>query len=115
MNRSEPSRGEIWLTSFDPIVGHEQSGSRPALVLSVDKFNHGPADLVLVAPVTSKDKHQPWHVPLSPPEGGVTTASFILVEAVRSISKQRLKERWGTVSAATLAQVEMRLRVLLKL
>ena len=46
MTPPKPSRGEIWFLNLDPAQGHEQSGSRPALVVSVDPFNHGPADMV---------------------------------------------------------------------
>jgi len=48
----EPFRGEVWDLNLDPIVGREQAGSRPALILSVDLFNQGPAELVVVIPVT---------------------------------------------------------------
>ena len=51
---AEARRGEIWWVDLDPTRGHEQAGRRPALVLSVDAFNHGPAGLVVVVPVSSK-------------------------------------------------------------
>jgi mRNA interferase MazF len=41
-----PNRGEVWLVDLNPIRGREQAGRRPALVVSVDEFNNGPADLV---------------------------------------------------------------------
>src|SRR5580700_10753385 len=62
MSASEPSRGDVWSINLDPTLGREQAGTRPALVVSVDKFNHGPADLILVLPITSKDKKQPIRV-----------------------------------------------------
>ena len=49
-------RGEIWMIDFDPTRGHEQAGRRPALVVSDDVFNAGPAGLVMVLPVTTKPK-----------------------------------------------------------
>jgi mRNA interferase MazF len=48
MSASEASRGDVWSINLDPTLGREQAGTRPALVLSVDKFNHGPADLLIV-------------------------------------------------------------------
>ena len=75
MSARQPCRGDIWSVSFDPTLGREQAGTRPALVLSVDKFNHGPADLVVVLPITSKDKRQPMHVQVSPSEGGLKLTS----------------------------------------
>jgi mRNA interferase MazF len=115
MSASEPSRGDVCSINLDPTVGHEQEGARPALVVSVDKFNHGPADLVVVLPITSRDGKQPIHVSVKPPEGGLSKLSFIKCEDIRSVSKQRLRQFYGTVSAQTMAEVEKRLRVLLAL
>lgn len=110
-----PSRGEVWLVDLSPVRGHEQGGTRPALVVSVDPFNHGPADLVVVAPLTTRDKRVPFHVKLSPPEGGVKSVSFIKCEDVRSISKERLVQRLGKIEPENMAAVEERLRILLGL
>ncbi len=110
-----PSRGEIWFLNLDPTQGREQAGSRPALVISVDAFNHGPADLVVVLPVTFVAKGIPFHVAVSPPEGGVRQPSFIKCEDVRSVSRSRLRERWGRIGQQTMAAVEDRLRILMAL
>jgi mRNA interferase MazF len=115
MSASEPSRGDVWTINLHPTVGREQAGTRPALVVSVDKFNHGPADLVVVLPITSKNKNQPIHVPVKPPEGGLSMVSFVKCDDIRSVSKQRLKQFYGTVSAQTMAEVEKRIRILLNL
>jgi mRNA interferase MazF len=115
MSASEPSRGDVWSMNLDPTVGREQAGTRPALIVSVDKFNRGPADLIVVLPITSKDKKQPIHVPVKPPEGGLSMLSFIKCDDIRSVSKQRLKQFCGAVSAQTMAEVEKRIRILLNL
>ena len=115
MNIAVPSRGEIWRVDLNPTRGHEQAGVRPALVVSVDTFNHGPADLVVVLPVTSTLRGIPLHVEISPPEGGVRRRSFIKCEDIRSVAKERLVDRWGAVSARTLHAVEDRMRILLNL
>jgi mRNA interferase MazF len=112
---AHPQRGEIWTADFDPIRGHEQGGQRPALVVSADTFNAGPAGLVVVLPLTTKSKGVRSHVAVDPPEGGLTARSFIKCEDVRSISLARLSRQWGTVTAATLTAVEDRLRILLDL
>jgi mRNA interferase MazF len=111
----DPSRGEIWLVNFDPTRGHEQSGTRPALVVSVNLFNHGPAGLIVLLPITSKQKNIPFHVQVTPPEGGLTQTSYVKCEDVRSVSKDRLLQRFGSVSVPTLAAVEDKLRILLNL
>ena len=95
--------------------GREQAGRRPALVVSTDRFNHGPAGLVVVVPLTTAFKGIPFHVEVEPPEGGVRPRSFVKPEDVRSLSSERLASRWGAVSRGTLAAVEDRLRVLLEL
>jgi mRNA interferase MazF len=112
---STASRGEIWLVGLDSTKGREQAGMRPALVVSVDIFNHGAAELVVVIPITSKAKGIPLHVEVTPPEGGLTMTSFVKCEDVRSISTSRLVRRIGKVSATTIDSVEDRLRILLGL
>jgi mRNA interferase MazF len=108
-------RGEIWLTDLNPVRGREQAGTRPCLVISVDMFNQSPAQLVLILPITSKNKRIASHVKVVPPEGGLTKESFIKCEDVRSISVERLERRYGSVSAETLVAVEERLRILMGL
>jgi mRNA interferase MazF len=112
---TNPSRAEVWLADLNPTRGHEQAGRRPVLIVSDDVFNHGPAGLVIVLPLTSTHRGVPSHVPIMPPEGGLKTPSVILCEAIRSIAKDRLVQQWGTVSPATIAVVEDRLRILLGL
>ena len=115
MTAVAPFRGEVWDINFDPTMGHEQAGIRPALILSQDIFNEGPAELVVVLPITRTERKVRWHVAVGPPEGGLIAASFIQCENVRSVSKQRLKRLRGRIADATLDQVEDRLRILLGL
>jgi mRNA interferase MazF len=109
------SRGEIWLVGLDPTKGREQAGMRPALVVSVDIFNHGAADLIVVIPITSKAKDIPLHVEVTPPDGGLTMISFVKCEDLRSIPTSRLVRRLGKVSTTVIDSVEDRLRILLGL
>jgi mRNA interferase MazF len=113
MNRA--SRGEIWLVNLDPTQGREQAGTRPILIISVDGFNHGAAELVVGVPVTSKAKGIPLHVEINPPEGGLNVKSYAKCEDVRSISTSRLVKKFSTVSAQTIEKVEDRLKILLGL
>jgi len=116
---ADPMRGEIWLADLGTGRGHEQGGQRPVLVVSDDALNAGLAELVMAIPLTSKvgkSKNIPAHIRIDPPEGGLKTPSVILCDQLRTISKERLgKAAWGSVSAATLAEVEKTLRVLLGL
>jgi mRNA interferase MazF len=111
----KPARGEIWLVDLNPTRGHEQAGKRPALVISVDLFNAGPAGLVVVLPITTKDKKIPLHVRINPPEGGIRETSFIKCEDIRSVSTERLLARLGEVSQDTISEIEDRIKILLGL
>ena len=111
----EPLRGEIWLVDLSPTRGHEQAGKRPGLVISVNEFNLGPAELIVVIPVTTKKKDIPFHVEIHPAESGLDHVSYIKCEDVHSISKERLLKRLGKVSSEKVDKVEDRLRILLGL
>jgi mRNA interferase MazF len=106
-------RGEIWLANLNPTIGREQAGMRPVLITSSDFFNQGFAELVFAIPITSKDKGIRSHIAVLPPEGGLTLPSFIMCEAMRSISKQRLVKQLGIISPATMHEVEDTLKILL--
>jgi mRNA interferase MazF len=108
-------RGEIWLVQFDPVVGHEQAGQRPALILSADAFNASPANLVTVVPLTTKPRKLPSRVRIGPPEGGLRAESWVICEQVRTVSKKRLVSRWGSIAPATLRNVSTIVRMLLDL
>lgn len=110
-----PGRGEIWLADLNPVRGHEQAGMRPVLVVSHDVFNRGPADLVIVVPITSRIREIATHVHLNPPEGGLKTPSSCMCEAVRSVSRSRLRKRFGQAETKTMKEVEFALGALLDL
>ena len=103
----EPKAGEIWNVSFDPQLGREQKGIRPALVISHDRFNRLPNGLHIVVPITGTDRGLAYHVPIEPPEGGLTKDSQIMCEQVRSQSSGRFLNRRGTVGHETLGRVRM--------
>jgi mRNA interferase MazF len=110
-----PARGEIWEVDLDPTVGREQSGRRPALIVSDNALNSGPRGLVVVIPVTGTVPGLPTHVPVAPPDGGMTKLSVIMTEQVRAVSKDRLGRRRGAVARVTMDQVDRILRIVLGL
>lgn len=113
---AQPLRGQIWLADLNPTQGHEQAGKRPVLIVSNDIFNRGPAGVVFVLPLTRTDRRIPAHIPIEPPEGGVQMRSYVLCDAIRSITKDRLTSpAWGKVSPATMERVSEMLRVLMDL
>lgn len=113
---ADPKRGEVWMTDLTPARGHEQDGTRPAMILSVDPFNSSKAGLVAVLPITSKKKYSlPAHIPINPPEGGLTLPSVILCDQMRTVSKDRLIRLMGTVQTSTLQAAEPIVRTILGL
>jgi mRNA interferase MazF len=103
------------MVDLGPTRGREQSGMRLALVLSVDKFNHGPADLVIVVPITKTKRAIPTHVMVPAGEAGLTFDSYIKCEDLRSISKDRLVRHMGGVTYPRIESVQKYARLLLGL
>lgn len=94
------SQSEIWLFDPDPIKGNELGKKiRPCFIISNDFMNHGPSELIIVIPITSVDRGIPSHIPINPPDGGVTLRSYALCEQIRSISKLRLIQKLGKVKS----------------
>ena len=99
-----PDRGDVVWLDFNPQAGHEQSGRRPALVLSPAAYN-GKVGLALVCPITSQAKRYPFEVVM--PEG-TAVAGVILADQVKSLDwrarRAKVVERVGPdVTAKTLA------------
>jgi mRNA interferase MazF len=105
-------RGEVVRVQLDPIIGSEQAGERPALVISPDLINdHSP--VILIAAITGQkiDRVYPFEALVEPPDGGLTLRSKVLLMQLRTIDKQRLVGRYGTVSDETMHRVEEALKV----
>lgn len=86
------------------------------LIISNDIFSRGPAGLVFVLPLTRTERRIPAHISIDPPEGGVKERSYVLCDAIRSISKDRLTgSAWGKVSPETMERVGEMLRILMDL
>ena len=67
------NRGDIWLVNLDPVAGHEQGRTRPAIIVSANAFNNGPSQLVTVIPITSKAREGiPIHLHVKRGTGGLT-------------------------------------------
>ena len=109
---THPKRGEIVRVKLDPVVGSEQAGDRPALIISPDLINeHSP--VVLLAALTSQktDRVYPFEVLIAPPEGGLTLRSKVMLMHLRAVDKRRLIGRYGSVSADTMLRVEEALKI----
>lgn len=103
-------KGDVFLASLNPIIGSEQSGTRPVVIVQNNKGNkHSPT--VLVAPITSKinnKKNLPTHVFIKAFDG-VKYDSTILIEQCRVIDKKRLKSYIGTVDKNIIKEIDIAL------
>jgi mRNA interferase MazF len=88
-------QGEIWNIHLDPILGREQGGRRPAVIISGNLLNKY-LDVVIVCPLTSKIKNYKGNLILLPDEkNGLHEKSEVLTFHIRSISKKRLDKKLG--------------------
>ena len=104
-------RGEIYIADLDPVVGSEQGGERPVLVIQNNLGNkHSPTVIVLA--ITSrfhKKRHLPTHVPIE--SGDLSKNSIALAEQVRTIDKSRLIHYVGRASRETMDFIDNALKV----
>ena len=96
-------------------VGAEQAGRRPALIVSTDRHNQGRAPVVLVVPITSRDRGIPTHVVIEASDGGLDRRSVAMCDNLRALDRRRLVGRLGSLSPPVLNAVAHRLRLLLEL
>jgi mRNA interferase MazF len=89
-------RGDIWLVDFGEPVGTEQSGRRPAVIISADRLNESRAGVVIVIPCTTRHRDLPSHVELDPRDSGLDEVSYAKCEDVKSISERRLIAKLGS-------------------
>ncbi len=100
-------RGELYYADLSPVVGSEQGGIRPVLVVQNDIGNkYSPT--VIAAAVTSKINKAklPTHIELPSNEFGLAKDSVILLEQIRTLDKRRLKERIGALPVSTMSKVD---------
>ena len=114
---SHPIRGQIYLVSFDPTVGHEIQKTRPALIIQNDVGNRY-RPITIVAAITSKISAVPYpvEVVVSPSKGnGLKVPSSIRLDQIRSVDRARLAKLVGEVDSRTLAKVDDAIRISLGL
>ena len=100
----EIKRGDIYYAALDPVVGSEQGGTRPVLILQNDTGNKF-SPTVIVAAITGKQKKNlPTHVPVNIP--ALPQNSIVLLEQIRTIDKQRIAEYVSRINNAQMKKVE---------
>jgi len=100
-------RGEIYYADLSPVVGSEQGGVRPVLIVQNDTGNrHSPT--VIAAAITSQTgkARLPTHISVSPLSCGLPKQSIILLEQVRTLDKRRLREHMGKLDETMMKQVD---------
>ena len=100
-------RGEIYRAALDPVVGSEQGGTRPVVVVQNNVGNrYSPTVIVLAVTSRMNKARLPTHIEEPSPIGGLPRDSVILAEQVRTLDKQRLTERLGALPESVMAQVD---------
>ena len=100
-------RGDIFYADLSPVVGSEQGGMRPVLIVQNDTGNrHSPT--VIAAAITSQTgkARLPTHIELNARSVGLSRDSVILLEQIRTIDKSRLRERMGKLDEGTMTKVD---------
>jgi len=105
-------RGDIFFADLSPVVGSEQGGVRPVLIVQNNVGNRY-SPTVIAAAITSQinKARLPTHIELSAKSFGLTKDSVILLEQIRTIDKTRLKERMGKLDESAMQQVDEALAV----
>lgn len=100
-------RGDIHLANLNPVVGSEQGGLRPVLIVQNDKGNKF-SPTVIVAAITSSEQKPdlPTHIAILPEQSGLKKPSIILLEQLRTLDKSRLVSFIGSIDDETMQQVE---------
>ena len=100
-------RGDIYYADLSPVVGSEQGGMRPVLIVQNDVGNRY-SPTVIAAAITSQTgkARLPTHISLGGRSCGLTKDSVILLEQIRTIDKQRLRERMGKVDDELMNRVD---------
>ena len=99
-------RGDIYYADLSPVVGSEQGGIRPVLIVQNNVGNRYSPTVIAAAITSRQTKAQlPTHIPLYAHTSGLAKDSVVLLEQVRTIDKRRLKEKMGTVDEQSMNAV----------
>ena len=105
-------RGDIYYADLSPVVGSEQGGVRPVLIVQNDMGNRFSPTVIAAAITSQKDKSRlPTHISVSSHDCGLARDSVVLLEQIRTIDKRRLKERMGKLDDQSMTQVDRALSI----
>jgi len=104
-------RGEIYYADLSPVIGSEQAGVRPVLIVQNDVGNKFSPTIIAIA-ITSKQKVKlPTHIEIEGTKYGLDKDSVILAEQIRTLDKKRLKEKVGKVDEETMEKVKKAIEI----
>lgn len=105
-------RGDIFYADLSPVVGSEQGGVRPVLIVQNDIGNRYSPTVIAAAITSQREKNKlPTHIELSPKTCGLSRDSIVLLEQIRTIDKRRLKERMGRLDNESMDRINQALQV----
>ena len=105
-------RGDIYYADLSPVVGSEQGGVRPVLIVQNDVGNRYSPTVIAAAITSQHDKAKlPTHIQVPSTDSGLTRDSIVLLEQIRTIDKKRLKERMGRLDDTSMAEIDTALSI----
>ena len=109
---SNVRRGDIYFADLSPVVGSEQGGTRPVLIVQNNVGNKYSPTVIAAAITSQVNKARlPTHIELTGSSFGLTRDSVILLEQIRTIDKRRLREKMGRLDEAAMEKVDEALAV----
>ena len=105
-------RGEIYYADLSPVVGSEQGGIRPVLIIQNDVGNRYSPTVIAAAITSQRDKAKlPTHIELDAQSCGLVKDSTVLLEQVRTIDKKRLRDRMGEITPEAMNSINSALSI----
>ena len=105
-------RGEIYYADLSPVVGSEQGGIRPVLIIQNNIGNRYSPTVIAAAITSQQDKKKlPTHISVAADSSGLQKNSIVLLEQVRTLDKRRLKEKMGDLDLESMNRVDHALSV----
>ncbi|HAH77923.1 MAG TPA: PemK family transcriptional regulator [Ruminococcaceae bacterium] len=105
-------RGDIYYADLSPVVGSEQGGVRPVLIIQNDIGNRFSPTVIAAAITSQRSKaNLPTHILLNAGKTGLAKDSIVLLEQVRTLDKHRLRERMGRLDRESMSRVDQALSI----
>jgi mRNA interferase MazF len=98
--------GDIVYVDLGEVIGHEQEGSRPAVIIANPLVGAKSLGLLTIVPLTRTEKSWWTMVKITKDDGGVKDSSFAMCHQIRTVSEKRIKDRWGCLAAGTLGKIK---------